>query len=67
VFPPTELVSRLSQTLTLDPGDVISTGTTAGIGAKQTPPVFLQPGDRMEIEVESVGILRNSVGTRGDA
>ncbi len=44
-----------------------STGTPAGIGAKQTPPVFLQPGDRMEIEVESVGILRNSVGTRGDA
>lgn len=64
VFPPPALVSRLSQTLVLQPGDVISTGTPAGIGAKQTPPVFLKEGDRIEVEVAGIGVLENSVGAR---
>ncbi len=67
VFPPAALVSRLSQTLTLEPGDVISTGTPAGIGAKQNPPAFLQPGDSIEIEVAGIGVLENSVGERARA
>jgi 2,4-didehydro-3-deoxy-L-rhamnonate hydrolase len=66
VFSPAALVSILSKTLTLEPGDVISTGTPAGIGAKQNPPAFLQPGDAVEIEVERVGTLRNTVGAKGN-
>ncbi len=59
VFSPAALVSTLSQSLTLEPGDVISTGTPAGIGFHRKPQVFLKPGDRMEIEVEGIGILEN--------
>lgn len=60
VFGPTALISILSQTLTLKPGDVISTGTPAGIGGARKPPVFLQPGDRVEVEVGGIGILANT-------
>ena len=67
VFPPAALVARLSQTLALEAGDVISTGTPGGIGARQNPPIFLQPGDAIEIELQGVGILRNPVGARGRA
>ena len=67
VFPPAVLVSRLSQTLALEPGDVISTGTPAGIGAKQNPPNFLKEGDRIEIDVAGIGVLHNPVGARGQA
>lgn len=59
VFSPAALVSTLSQSLTLEPGDVISTGTPAGIGFHRKPQVFLKPGDRMEIEVSGIGILEN--------
>jgi len=59
VFSPAALVSELSQSLVLEPGEVISTGTPAGIGFHRKPQVFLKPGDRMEIEVEGIGILEN--------
>src|SRR6185312_15969936 len=59
VFSPAALVSALSQSLVLEPGDVISTGTPAGIGFHRKPQVFLKPGDRMEIEVSGIGILEN--------
>jgi acylpyruvate hydrolase len=59
VFSPAALVSTLSQSLVLEPGDVISTGTPAGIGFHRKPQVFLKPGDRMEIEVSGIGILEN--------
>jgi 2-keto-4-pentenoate hydratase/2-oxohepta-3-ene-1,7-dioic acid hydratase in catechol pathway len=59
IFSPAALVSTLSQSLTLEPGDVISTGTPAGIGFHRKPQVFLKPGDRMEIEVSGIGILEN--------
>ena len=59
VFPPAALVSTLSQSLVLEPGDVISTGTPAGIGFHRKPQVFLKPGDKMEIEVSGIGILEN--------
>ena len=59
IFSPAALVSTLSQSLALEPGDVISTGTPAGIGFHRKPQVFLKPGDRMELEVSGIGILEN--------
>jgi 2-keto-4-pentenoate hydratase/2-oxohepta-3-ene-1,7-dioic acid hydratase in catechol pathway len=47
--------------MTLEAGDVISTGTPAGVGFTRKPPVYLQPGDTVEIEIEGIGILRNPV------
>jgi 2-keto-4-pentenoate hydratase/2-oxohepta-3-ene-1,7-dioic acid hydratase in catechol pathway len=64
VFTPEALVSILSQTLVLEPGDIISTGTPAGVGFHSKPPVFLQPGDRVAIEVEGIGVLENGVVNR---
>lgn len=61
VFPPESLVSILSQTLVLEPGDVISTGTPGGIGSVRKPPVFLQPGDRITITLAGVGTLENVI------
>jgi len=55
------LVSYISQVCTLLPGDVIFTGTPPGVGAARRPPVFLQPGDLVEIEIEKLGVLRNPV------
>ncbi len=45
----------------LEPGDVIATGTPGGVGAKRTPPLWLKPGDTVEVEIEKVGLLRNGV------
>jgi 2-keto-4-pentenoate hydratase/2-oxohepta-3-ene-1,7-dioic acid hydratase in catechol pathway len=55
------LVSFLSDTVTLEPGDIIATGTPPGVGFARKPPVFLKPGDVMEVEVEGLGVLRNPV------
>ncbi len=60
-FKPPALIAFLSQTLTLEPGDVISTGTPAGVGYFAKPPCFLRAGDVVEIEVAGVGTLRNTV------
>ena len=56
-----ELVSFVSQTITLEPGDVIATGTPAGIGAAMDPPVFLRDGDLVEVEIERVGLLQTTI------
>lgn len=61
IFSPQALVSILSQTLVLEAGDVISTGTPAGVGFHCNPQVFLKSGDRVEIEVEGIGVLENGV------
>ena len=61
VFAVDELISRLSQVMTLEPGDVIATGTPVGVGFARTPPVFLRDGDVVEIDIEGIGVLRNSV------
>ncbi len=61
MFPVAELISRLSQDTTLLPGTVILTGTPAGVGFARNPPAWLLPGDNVEIEVEGIGVLRNSV------
>lgn len=61
IFPVDFLISHLSQFFTLKPGDLIFTGTPSGVGAARTPPVFLQPGDQMEVEIEGLGILKSGV------
>ena len=55
------LIHVLSQGMTLEPGDIIATGTPAGVGFARTPQEFLRPGDLLETEVEGIGILRNPV------
>jgi 2-keto-4-pentenoate hydratase/2-oxohepta-3-ene-1,7-dioic acid hydratase in catechol pathway len=47
--------------MTLEPGDVIATGTPSGVGFSRVPPEFLQPGDVMEADIEGIGVLRNFV------
>jgi 2-keto-4-pentenoate hydratase/2-oxohepta-3-ene-1,7-dioic acid hydratase in catechol pathway len=56
-----QIVAYISQVMTLEPGDVIYTGTPPGVGMARTPPRFLKEGDVVEIEIESLGILRNPV------
>lgn len=64
IFGVAHLVSYLSQGITLEPGDVIATGTPFGVGFARTPPVFLHPGDRVEVEVDGIGTLTNPVVAR---
>jgi len=60
-FKVSRLIAELSHGLTLEPGDVISTGTPQGVGFARTPPEFLAPGDMLETEIEGIGVLRNPV------
>lgn len=59
------LIAFLSQMITLSPGDVIVTGTPKGIGSRRVPPLWLRPGDVVEVEVTGLGILRNHVVDEG--
>ncbi|TWU43951.1 Ureidoglycolate lyase [Novipirellula aureliae] len=59
IFPIAELISHLSQIMTLLPGDLIFTGTPPGVGAARKPPVFLKPGDECTVEIEGIGKLTN--------
>ncbi len=59
IFPLDKLIAYISSVATLTPGDVIFTGTPPGVGMARTPPVWLKPGDMMEVEIEKVGVLRN--------
>jgi len=61
IFPITRVIAYISRFLELSPGDVISTGTPDGIGSKRQPPLWLTPGDVVEVEVERVGLLRNQI------
>jgi 2-keto-4-pentenoate hydratase/2-oxohepta-3-ene-1,7-dioic acid hydratase in catechol pathway len=61
IFPIEEIISVLSQTMTLEPGDIIATGTPAGVGNGFKPPKFLKSGDRIDIEIEGIGTLTNMV------
>jgi 2-keto-4-pentenoate hydratase/2-oxohepta-3-ene-1,7-dioic acid hydratase in catechol pathway len=61
VFSVAEIIAYISQAVTLVPGDVIATGTMAGVGAAQKPPAFLQAGDVVQVEVSGIGMLENSV------
>ena len=66
------LVSFISQQITLEPGDLIATGTPAGVGVFRDPPVFLEPGDRVRCEIDGIGAVENPIvdwtdDPRGDA
>jgi 2-keto-4-pentenoate hydratase/2-oxohepta-3-ene-1,7-dioic acid hydratase in catechol pathway len=61
IFKVPYLVSYLSQSLTWEAGDLISTGTPPGVGVFRKPPVFLKPGDSVSVTVERLGTLTNSV------
>jgi 2-keto-4-pentenoate hydratase/2-oxohepta-3-ene-1,7-dioic acid hydratase in catechol pathway len=61
VFGVAAVIAHVSRAITLEPGDLIATGTPAGVGAFRDPPVFLQPGDEVTIEVEGLGVLTNPV------
>lgn len=56
-----EMIAYLSQAMTLEPGDVISTGTPAGVGVKMKPRGYLKPGQTVRIEIEGIGVLSNPV------
>jgi 2-keto-4-pentenoate hydratase/2-oxohepta-3-ene-1,7-dioic acid hydratase in catechol pathway len=62
IFKPAFLIHYLSQFMSLQPGDVISTGTPPGVGLGQKPPVYLQPGDVVELGIEGLGNQRQVVG-----
>ncbi len=55
------IIAELSRGLTLEPGDIIATGTPSGVGQGRTPPEFLKPGDVMESEIVEIGVMRNPI------
>jgi 2-keto-4-pentenoate hydratase/2-oxohepta-3-ene-1,7-dioic acid hydratase in catechol pathway len=61
IFSVAEIIAHLTQVMTLEPGDIIATGTPAGVGFTRDPALFLQPGDIVEVEIPSVGRLVNPV------
>lgn len=59
-------VSLISEFMTLEPGDMIAMGTPQGVGHARTPPLWMRPGDKVEVEIEGIGILRNGVVAEGE-
>lgn len=60
IFNPVQLIAYLSPCMVLEPGDVIFTGTPPGVGMARDPKIFLKPGDVAEVEVQGLGVLRNT-------
>ena len=61
IFTVAALIEHISKAITLEPGDIIATGTPAGVGVFRDPPVFLQPGDRVRCEIDGIGTVENPV------
>ena len=61
IFDVPTIIAFASRTITLEPGDIIATGTPAGVGHFQHPPRYLHDGDRLRCEIEGIGVLENSV------
>ncbi|HTP07494.1 MAG TPA: fumarylacetoacetate hydrolase family protein [Anaerolineae bacterium] len=61
IFSVAESIAYISRLMTLQPGDIIATGTPEGVGFKRTPAIFLKPGDVVEVEIDDIGCLRNPV------
>jgi 2-keto-4-pentenoate hydratase/2-oxohepta-3-ene-1,7-dioic acid hydratase in catechol pathway len=64
IFNVKKIIASLSRGMTLEPGDVIATGTPDGVGFARTPPEFLRDGDVLEVEIEKIGVLRNAIALR---
>ncbi len=61
IFDVAAIIEHISKVITLEPGDIIATGTPAGVGVFRDPPIFLEPGDRVRCEVEGIGTVENPV------
>ena len=61
IFGVADVIAYVTRTITLEPGDLIATGTPAGVGAFRDPPLFMRPGDEITIEIEGIGSLTNPV------
>jgi 2-keto-4-pentenoate hydratase/2-oxohepta-3-ene-1,7-dioic acid hydratase in catechol pathway len=62
IFDVAQLIEYISRYMTLEPGDIVSTGTPAGVGAFRKPPRWLLPGDRVRLEIERIGVLEHAIG-----
>lgn len=67
IFDVAQLIEEISAVMTLEPGDVIATGTPPGVGVGRRPQLFMKPGDLCEMAIEGIGILRNPVIAEADA
>jgi 2-keto-4-pentenoate hydratase/2-oxohepta-3-ene-1,7-dioic acid hydratase in catechol pathway len=67
IFTPPDIIKFITRTMTLEPGDVISTGTPGGVGVFRDPPVFLKDGDTIEVILEGIGTLSNPVVSQASA
>jgi 2-keto-4-pentenoate hydratase/2-oxohepta-3-ene-1,7-dioic acid hydratase in catechol pathway len=67
IFSIPRIIAELSKGMTLEPGDIIATGTPDGVGFAMDPPLFLKDGDVMEVEIEGIGVLRNRVAITAPA
>ncbi len=65
IFSVARIVAELSKGMTLEPGDIIATGTPEGVGFARTPPEFFTDGDVVEVEIERIGVLRNTIRLTG--
>jgi acylpyruvate hydrolase len=65
MFPVAETLADLTIGMTLEPGDLLVTGTPSGVGHARKPPVFMKDGDVCEIEIEGIGTLRNPIADEG--
>jgi 2-keto-4-pentenoate hydratase/2-oxohepta-3-ene-1,7-dioic acid hydratase in catechol pathway len=65
IFSVAEILAYISRLVTLEPGDIIATGTPEGVGFKRNPPIFLRDGDVVEVEIERIGTIRNPVIQNG--
>ncbi|MGO2205358.1 MAG: fumarylacetoacetate hydrolase family protein, partial [Staphylococcus xylosus] len=59
-----ELIEEISKFVALHPGDIIATGTPAGVGAGMNPPKFLQPGDEVKVTIDNIGTLTNFIADK---
>jgi 2-keto-4-pentenoate hydratase/2-oxohepta-3-ene-1,7-dioic acid hydratase in catechol pathway len=67
IFTPPDIIKFITRTMTLEPGDVVSTGTPGGVGVFRDPPVFLKDGDTIQVIVEGIGTLSNPVVSQASA
>jgi 2-keto-4-pentenoate hydratase/2-oxohepta-3-ene-1,7-dioic acid hydratase in catechol pathway len=61
IFSPAKLIEHITKVVTIDPGDIIFTGTPPGVGVARSPQVFLKDGDQVEVEIDGLGLLKNPV------